>query len=150
MNFNPTQDQEALRDLARKILGDHSTDDRLKSLKASNEWLDRQTWNALAQASLLGVAIPEALGGSGLGIIELGLLCEEVGRAVAQVPVLASLVLGALPIAEFGSTAQRQAYLPGVATGTTILTAGLTESAHDNPASPRTSARRDGTGWILD
>jgi alkylation response protein AidB-like acyl-CoA dehydrogenase len=150
MNFNLTQDQEALRDLARKILGDHSTDDRLKSLKASNEWHDRQTWNALAQASLLGVAIPEALGGSGMGLVELGLLCEEVGRAVAQVPVLASLVLGALPIAEFGSTAQRQAYLPGVAAGTTILTAGLAESAHDDPLTPRTTARRDGTGWVLD
>jgi alkylation response protein AidB-like acyl-CoA dehydrogenase len=150
MNFNFTEDQEALRELARKILTDHSTDDRLKSLKAAGEWHDRQTWEALAQASLLGVAIPEALGGSGMGVVELGLLCEEVGRTVAQVPVLASLVLGALPVAEFGTTAQREALLPGVAAGTTILTAGLTEEAHDDPTRPRTTARRDGPNWTLD
>ena len=150
MNFNFTEDQEALRELARKILTDHSTDDRLKSLKAAGEWHDRQTWDALAQASLLGVAIPEALGGSAMGLIELGILCEEIGRAVAQVPVVASLVLGALPIAEFGTAAQRESLLPGVAAGTTILTAALTEDAHDDPTRPRTTARRDGTGWVLD
>jgi alkylation response protein AidB-like acyl-CoA dehydrogenase len=150
MDFNLSQDQEALRELARKILTDHVTDDRLKSLKAAGEWHDRQTWSALAQASLLGVAIPEALGGSGFGLVELGILCEEVGRTVAQVPVLASLVLGALPIAEFGSPAQREAFLPGVAAGTTILTAGLTELANDDPARPTTRATRDSGGWRLD
>src|SRR5262245_42392078 len=150
MDFNYSQDQEALRELARKILTDHVTDDRLKSLKAAGEWHDRQTWNALAQASLLGVAVPEAHGGSGMGFVELGLLGEEVGRTVAQVPVLASLVLGALPIAEFGSAPQREALLPGVAAGTTILTAGLTEIANDDPTHPTTRATRDGGGWRLE
>jgi len=150
MNFEFTEDQNALRDLARKVLTDHSTDERLKALKAAGEWTDKRTWDALAQASLLGVAVPEAHGGSGMGLVELGLLCEEIGRTVAQVPVLASLVLGALPIAHFGSAAQQTAWLPGVAAGTTILTAALTEDAHDDPARPHTTARRDGAGWILD
>jgi alkylation response protein AidB-like acyl-CoA dehydrogenase len=150
MDFNLSQDQEALRELARKILTDHVTDDRLKSLKAAGEWHDRQTWNALAQASLLGVAVPETFGGSGMGFAEVALLCEEVGRTVAQVPVLASLALAALPIAEFGNSAQKEAYLPGVAAGTTILTAGLTEIANDDPARPTTRATRDGGGWRLD
>jgi hypothetical protein len=150
MNFDFTEDQTALRDLARKILTDHSTDDRLKSLKAAGEWHDKQTWDALAQASLLGVAVPEAYGGSGMGLAELGILCEEVGRTVAQVPVLASLVLGALPVAEFGTAEQRAAWLPGVAAGTTILTAGLVEDAHDDPLTPRTTARRVGSGWTLE
>src|SRR5262249_53910168 len=150
MDFDFTQDQQALRDLARKILTDHSTDDRLKALKAAGEWHDRETWSALAQASLLGVAIPESLGGSGLGFLELGILCEEVGRTVAQVPVLASLVLGALPVAEFGSDAQKRASLPGVAAGTTVLTAALTELANDEPARPKTTATRRASGWTLD
>jgi 3-oxocholest-4-en-26-oyl-CoA dehydrogenase beta subunit len=59
-------------------------------------------------------------------------------------------VLGALPIAEFGTDAQRTAWLPGVAAGTTILTAGLIEDAHDDPLTPRTTARRDGDRWTLD
>src|SRR6185369_5827906 len=150
MDFNFTQDQDALRELAKKILGDHSTDDRLKSLKAAGEWLDKPAWAALAQASLLGVAVPEANGGSGMGLIELGVLLEEVGRTVAQVPVLASLALGALPVAEFGTDAQKAALLPGVVAGTTILTAGLAETAHDDPETPRTTARKDGGAWILD
>jgi hypothetical protein len=150
MNFDFTEDQTALRDLARKILTDQSTDERLKSLKAAGEWHDQQTWQALAQASLLGVAVPEAYGGSGMGLVEIGLLCEEVGRAVAQVPVLPSLVLGGLPLAEFGTAAQRAAWLPGVAAGTTVLTAALVEGAHDDPLTPRTTARREGGGWTLD
>jgi alkylation response protein AidB-like acyl-CoA dehydrogenase len=150
MDFNLTQDQEALRDLARTILGDHSTDERLKSLKASGEWFDALTWNALAQASLLGVAVPEELGGSGLGLMELGILCEEVGRAVAQVPVLASLVLGALPVATFGTAAQQRAWLPGIAAGTTVLTAALVELDNDDPSRPTTIATKRGGGWTLD
>ena len=94
MDFNFTQDQEALRELTRKIFGDHSTDERLKALKAAGEWHDKRTWDALAQASLLGVAIPEAYGGMGMGLIELGLLCEETGRAVAQVPAIELHIVG--------------------------------------------------------
>ena len=150
MDFNFSQDQDALRELARKILTEQSTEDHLKSLRAAGEWHDKQSWNALAQASLLGVAIPEEFGGSGMGLIELGLLCEEVGRTVAQVPVLASLVLGALPIAEFGTAEQKKALLPGVAAGTTVLTAGLQELANDDPCRPTTTARKDGSGWTLD
>ena len=149
MDFHFTQDQDALRELAAKVLGDRSTDERLKALKAAGEWHDEQTWGALAQASLLGVAIPEDLGGSGLGFLELAILCEEVGRTVAQVPVLASLVLGALPVAEFGTPAQQHAWLPGVAAGTTVLTAGLTELNSDDPTRPTTTATRNGSGWIL-
>jgi hypothetical protein len=150
MDFNFSQDQDALRELAQKIFSDHVTDDRLKALKAAGEWHDEPTWKALAQASLLGVAIPEDLGGAGLGLIEIGILCEEIGRSVAQVPLLASLVLGALPIAEFGTPAQKKAWLPGVAAGTTILTAALQELANDDPTRPTTTATRDGSGWKLD
>ncbi len=150
MDFNYSQDQDALRELARKILTDHSTDDRLKALRAAGEWFDKPAWDALAKASLLGIAIPEHLGGSGLGFVELSILCEEVGRAVAQVPVLASCVLGALPIAEFGTAAQKKAWLPGVAQGTTVLTAALTEVGNDDPVRPTTTATKDGSGWKLD
>src|SRR5262245_7190246 len=150
MDFDLTQDQEALRELARRIFTDHSTDERLKALKAAGEWHDQETWQALAGASLLGVAIPEAYGGSGLGLLELGLLCEEVGRAVAQIPLVASLVLGALPLAAFGTPAQQKTWLPGVADGSLVLTAALQELDADDPTRPTTRATRAGTGWTLD
>jgi alkylation response protein AidB-like acyl-CoA dehydrogenase len=69
---------------------------------------------------------------------------------VAPVPALATLVLGALPIAEFGSAAQRSRLLPGVVNGDLILTAALQEEGSDDPARPATTARRQGSGWQLD
>jgi hypothetical protein len=150
MDFAFTPEQEALRELARSILSDHVTHDRLKGLAAAGEWLDRTAWQKLAEAKVLGVAVPEEYGGSGLGLTELGVLLEEIGRAVAPVPVLPSLVLGALPLAEFGSAAQKRRLLPGVAAGDVVLTAALVELGADDAAHPATSARRDGTAWRLD
>ncbi len=149
MNFSFTAEQEALRDLARQIFTDHVTHERLKSLEAINEWTHKQAWDELAKANLLGVAIPEAYGGSGLGLVELGLLLEEVGRSVAPVPALASLALAALPVAQFGSDAQKKAWLPGIASGTKILTAALIDADSDDPLHPTTTAKREGTSWRL-
>lgn len=150
MDFSFSEEQEALRELARKILAENVTQERLKALERSGEWFDLSTWRQLADAKLLGVAVPEAYGGSGLGVIELCLLLEEVGRHVAPVPVLASLALGALPLAEFGSEEQKRRLLAPAAAGDTILTAALIELGSDDPASPKATARRDGNTWRLD
>ena len=92
MDFSFTPEQEALRELARRILDDHVTHQRLKAAEADPDWFDREAWRALAEARLLGVALPEDVGGSGLGFLELCLLLEQVGRAVAPVPVFPTLV----------------------------------------------------------
>jgi len=150
MDFSFTPEQEALRELARRILDDHVTHDRLKAVEAHPDWFDREAWQALAEARLLGVALPEDAGGSGLGLLELCLLLEQVGRAVAPVPVFPTLVLGALAIAEFGTVEQRRRWLPGVATGEVVLTAALVEPGADDPESSATAAARDGASWRLD
>jgi alkylation response protein AidB-like acyl-CoA dehydrogenase len=149
MDFGLTEEQEATRDLARQILTDRSTHERLKEIEAGGEGFDRDTWAELAKAGLLGIALPEDVGGSGLGFVALCLLLEEVGRTVAPVPVLPTVVLGALPIAQFGTDAQRQEYLPGVVAGNTVLTAALVEPGTD-PLHPTTTARPDGDGWRVD
>jgi alkylation response protein AidB-like acyl-CoA dehydrogenase len=150
MDFAFTEEQEALRDLARRILEDHVTHDRLKAIEKDAEWFDRKTWEELAKAQLLGIAVPAQYGGGGCGIIELCLLLEEIGRTVAPLPAFATLVLGALPIARYGSEGQRQQWLPGVARGETILSAALVENEIEDPAEPATLARREGAGWRLD
>jgi hypothetical protein len=150
MDFAFTDEQEALRELARKILADHASHERLKEIEKGPDRFDQQLWGALARASLLGVALPAEVGGSGLGLVELALLLEEVGRAVAPIPVWPTLVLGALPLAEFGSPTQRTRWLPPVAAGEALLTAALVETASEDPAAPVTSARREGDGWRLD
>ncbi|HYY06443.1 MAG TPA: acyl-CoA dehydrogenase family protein [Candidatus Limnocylindria bacterium] len=150
MDFALSPEQEALRELARRILADHATHERLKLVEAGADWFDRAAWEALAGARLLGTAIPEESGGSGLGFLELCLLLEEMGRAVAPVPAWPTLVLGALPLARFGTRAQRAAFLPGVASGEVVLTAALVEPEAEDPLHPTTAARRDGTRWRLD
>jgi alkylation response protein AidB-like acyl-CoA dehydrogenase len=150
MDFSYTEDQEALRALARQVLTAHATPQRVAEVEAGTERIDRRLWSQLAGAGLLGVCIPEDQGGSGLGIVELCILLEEVGRAVAPVPAFATLALGALPIAEFGSHAQRESLLPGVATGDVILSGALTEPRNPDPLSPQTRAERDGDSWRLD
>ena len=150
MDFALTPEQEALRELAGKLLSVHVTHERLKVLDADPEAFDRPTWDALAETKLLGIAIPEEFGGSGLGLIELCLLLEQIGRTVAPLPAWPTLVLGALPIAELGTPEQRRRWLTGVAAGEGILSGALVEAASDAPTRPATTARRDGTAWRLD
>ena len=150
MDFDFRDDEQQAADLARTILSDHATNERLKSLAAGGAPYDVDLWKALARAGLPGTAIPERFGGTDLGFLALGLVLREVGRTVAPVPVFPSLVLGALPLVEFGSDAQKNAWLPGVAMGERILTAALAEPASSDPLVPFTRVRRDGDGVRLE
>jgi acyl-CoA dehydrogenase len=148
MDFSYSEDQQALRELARKILEERATHDRLKEVKKSADRIDHELWRELAKANLLGVAIPEAFGGTGTGLPELLILAEEIGRAVAPVPVIPTLVEAALPIASFGSDAQKKRWLPAIASGDAIVTAALAEgpgavvTAKKNDAGYRLTGRR--------
>ena len=150
MDFSLSEEQEAVRDLARQILQDRVTHERLKELEAGDEGFDRETWAELAKAGLLGATLPEDVGGSGLGFVALCQMLEQVGRTVAPVPLLPTLVMGALPIAEFGTDAQKQEYLPGVVAGDTVLTAALVDSGTDLSSRPATVATPNGDGWRVD
>ncbi|MEW6269023.1 MAG: acyl-CoA dehydrogenase family protein [Thermodesulfobacteriota bacterium] len=150
MDFAFTHEQEALRDLAHKILADHVTQERLKIVEAGNEWFDREAWGALAQANLIGLGFSEEYGGSGLGLIEVALVLEQIGRTVAPVPYLATVVMGGMPIERFGNDEQRRRLLLPVAAGETVLTAALITEASDDPFVVGTTARRDGSRWRLD
>jgi hypothetical protein len=149
MDFALNDEQEAVRDLAKQILEGHLSQERLKEVEAGAQRIDRRLWAELARANLLGIGLPEDAGGSGLGFVELFLLLEQVGRTVAPVPVLPTLVLGALPIAEHGTPEQRRRYLHPVVAGDLVLTAALVEVGTE-PTRPVTTARRDGAVWRLD
>ncbi|MEB4210290.1 acyl-CoA dehydrogenase family protein [Mycobacterium sp. 94-17] len=153
MDFSFTEEQETIAKLARDLFERRATPERLTELEAAEIRHDAALWQELAGADLLGTALPESVGGScgsGGGFVELGVLLAEVGYAVAPVPVYATLVLGADPIARHGSREQQQRFLPGVVTGSRILTAGLVEPGRSGPARPVTTARRDGPNWRLD
>ncbi|MCP3984845.1 MAG: acyl-CoA/acyl-ACP dehydrogenase [bacterium] len=145
MDFSHSEDQEALRGLAREILSDQLSQDRLRAVTASEDRIDRELWAELAKANLLGLTISDEHGGSGFGLAELALLQQEIGRTVAPVPAYPTLVLGALAIDEFGSDELRAVWLPRVASGDAMLSAATAQVAGDG-----VTARHDGTGWRLE
>jgi acyl-CoA dehydrogenase len=149
MDFSFSEEQEAVRELAARILNDLSTPERLKEVEAGDERIDRKLWSELGSAGLLGLSLPESLGGAGLGFLAAGIVAEEVGRHAGAVPFTASVVLGMGPIAEFGSQAQRQKWLPPAIAGESILTAALVEPGAD-PWTPTLEATAAGDGWRLD
>jgi alkylation response protein AidB-like acyl-CoA dehydrogenase len=152
MDVTLSEDQEAIRDLAGRILGDKLTPDRLRDLDADPDWFASDAWAELAGADLLGLCLPEAHGGGGYGVFEACLLLEQVGRAVAPVPLLPTLLLGALPLAWFGAaTGEQDRLLRGVVSGDVVLTAAVNEAGEAlPPAVPATTATSDGSGWRLD
>ena len=152
MDFSFSEEQQEIQNLAAQILGDKVTHERLKEIEASAEWFDRDLWGELVKAGLVGIALPEEHGGGGFGILEAALVLEEIGRTVAPVPYYATVVLGALPIAEFGSGEQKKRLLPGVVDGEVILTAALSEDLNLDPMSPTTTAkngRLNGTKMLV-
>ena len=132
MDFTPSEAQDELAGLARKILAERDT-----------PWVD------LASAGVLAAGLPEEDGGAGLGLLEHCSVLVEIGRAVSDVPYLASIVLGAGAIAGFGSPDQRQRWAAPAGQGSVVLTAALSEEDGDDPRFPSTRAERAGRGWRL-
>ncbi|MBQ0797015.1 acyl-CoA dehydrogenase family protein [Zhongshania sp.] len=151
MDFGFSEQQRDVQNLARQILSENVSAEKLSQYDDYKaERFDRELWQKLAEAGLLGVAVSEEYGGMGFGFFELGLLVEEAGRTIAPLPLVSHLISAALPIQQFGSTAQKQQWLPGVASGELMLTAALCETYNDDPAQPYlTTASADGDGLLL-
>jgi 3-oxo-4-pregnene-20-carboxyl-CoA dehydrogenase alpha subunit len=106
---------------------------------------DAVTWKELGQAGLLSLALPDWLGGDGLGVLEITALLTEIGARAAPVPALATLALGVLPVTRWGDRAVQAALLAGVGAGDTVLTAGVREPSDPLPPGPATVVSRAGT-----
>jgi alkylation response protein AidB-like acyl-CoA dehydrogenase len=145
MDFTLTSEQDELAALARQILADKVTTERLREIEAAGNRFDPALWAELAKAGVLSAALPEAAGGSGLGLLEQCSVLIELGRTVAPVPYLASIVLGASALAEFG----RPEPAARAAQGDLIVTAALAEDEQGDPAMPGTVARPAAGGWQL-
>jgi alkylation response protein AidB-like acyl-CoA dehydrogenase len=150
MDFSFNEEQEAVRELADRIFADLSTHERLRELESDpdGDRFDRKLWAELAGAGLLGLSLPEEVGGAGLGFIETALVVEAAGRTAAFVPVIETLASGAPAIATFGTEAQRQRWLPAVVTGDTVVTTALVELG-GTPTAPAAEATSSGSGWTL-
>ena len=149
MDFKLTDEQSAVSAAAGGLFSGLVDAEKIADVEGSTDRIDRDLWKSLAEADLLGLAIPESDGGAGYGLMELCLLLEAQGNAVAPVPLWSALVLGALPLARFGSETQRAAWLPGVVAGDVILTAALSGSANSATSMPSVQAGASGDGFVL-
>jgi acyl-CoA dehydrogenase len=119
MNTTLTESQEAIAAAASEVFGRLVDPARIEKVEQTSDRFDRELWTALAGAGLLGVAVPEQYDGLGLGAVELALVCEQLGRSVAAVP-LVETALTAWCVATHGSDEQRKRLLPGLVSGETI------------------------------
>ena len=149
MDFELGEEEQAIRDLTAQVLDDMSSHERLKALAAEGDHVDRKAWAALAATGVAGATIPEAHGGLGLGFLATAVALEEVGRRASPVPLLTTAVMGAMPVAAFGTEAQRAEWLPGMADGSVLACAALAEDG-TAATEPTTLARSDGGGFAFD
>ena len=127
MNFDFSDEQKQLRDEARKFLSEKCPPKAVRAVLDGKAAYDRELWQGLAEMGFLGVAIPEAYGGAGAGHLELCVIAEEMGRALAPVPFSSTVYLAAEALLIAGSEAQKQKWLPKIAKGEAIGTLALFE-----------------------
>ncbi|MEW6270239.1 MAG: acyl-CoA dehydrogenase family protein [Thermodesulfobacteriota bacterium] len=151
MDLELDENQRAIADLAAQILRESLTRERLRAIEATDDRVAADEWRKLADAGLLGVPLAEDVGGGGFGLVEACLVLEQVGRTVAPLPYLETVLGAAMAVDAFGSTAQRRRILPRVVDGSLVLAPALLEDGDELVAAPpRTTAKRDGGAWRLD
>lgn len=147
MDFELTEEQQAVADLAEQLVSGTVDPDRLAALEADGRRVDDRLWGEMVDAGLVGIALPEDAGGAGLGMVELGLALEAVGRHVAKAP-LWSAVLGAAALARDGRD-DLQPWVARTVDGSARVAVALEEFGQQAPEAPTTEAHEDGGAWTL-
>ena len=128
MNFAFTEEQEELRNTVRAFLENKSSEEAVREQMETEHGYDPAVWQQMGeQMGLQGLAIPEEFGGSGYSFVELGIVLEEMGRALLCAPFFSTAVLAANTLIHSGDDAAKQAHLPGIASGETIATVAYVE-----------------------
>ena len=149
MSYVETEEQQMLRKQVREIGRKYGREYYAKKAAAGES--PEELWREVAEHGFIGVNTPEEYGGGGLGISELAIVCEEL--AAAGCPLLLLLVSPAIcatVIARFGTPAQKERWLPGLASGKLTMAFAITEpNAGSNSHRLETAAERDGDEWVL-
>jgi alkylation response protein AidB-like acyl-CoA dehydrogenase len=146
-----TEEQGMLRDSARAFLADNAPVSQLRQLrdKRDTDGFSRTLWKQFAEMGFTGVLIPETFGGLGLGLVEAGVVMEEIGRNLSATPFLASSVVAATALLRAGNDAQKQATLPKMASGDLIATLAVDETTKHQPKNVVLKAAKAGSGYTL-
>ena len=151
MNFAFTDEQEELRKTVRSFLENKSSEEAVRVQMETEDGYDGAVWSQMGeQMGLQGLSIPEEFGGSGYGFVELGIVLEEMGRALLCAPFFSTAVLAANTLLQSGDDAAKAKYLPGIASGETIATLAYVEPSGKWDESGITmQATRSGDAYTL-
>jgi alkylation response protein AidB-like acyl-CoA dehydrogenase len=127
MDLDFTEEQDMLRNSARDFLSTECDKATVRKIEESDEGYSPEIWSKMAELGWQGLMIPEEYDGMGMGLMDLVVIFEEIGRNVLPSPFLATVVLGTSPIVDAGTEEQKKELLPKVVTGEAILTLALTE-----------------------
>ncbi|WP_371423916.1 acyl-CoA dehydrogenase family protein [Tardiphaga sp.] len=144
------EEQTMLRDSARGFIGDKAPVSHFRQLRDSKDatGFSRDYWRAFSEMGFAGLLVPEALGGSGLGAVEAGVVMEEIGRTLMPSPFFSTGVLGVSAL-KGGSDAQKAEYLPKIARGALLAALAIDEGAKHRPLQTAMKAARSGNGFKL-
>jgi alkylation response protein AidB-like acyl-CoA dehydrogenase len=146
------EEQTLLRDSARDFLRENAPVSQLRKLRDSRDaaGFSGPLWSRFADMGYTGMLVPEAFGGAGLGMVEAGVLMEQIGRQLSATPFLASGVLAVTALRRAGTPAQQQQWLPRLAGGEAIGTLAIDEHRKHRPEATALRAAQQGLGWRLD
>ncbi|AMN45602.1 acyl-CoA dehydrogenase [Steroidobacter denitrificans] len=145
-------EQRLLRDSARDFLATRSPVAALRALRdrGDERGYDPQLWHEIAELGWPAAVLPEAYGGLGVGYKGLGAVFEQIGRTLAATPLLPTVVLGGGLLAEAGSTALRDFWLPKIAAGEALFALALEEAPRHDPTQVTLRAWSEAGHWRLD
>ena len=145
MNFDFSQDEKHLREEAQRFLRAQCPLSRARGVLEAGGDYDAALWRSIAEMGWTGATIPEAYGGLGMSLLDACLLAEELGRALAPLPTVASIYLTTDALIQFGSESQKQRWLPRLASGEIIGTLAWAEGVGVPDARNLTAVARDGS-----
>jgi alkylation response protein AidB-like acyl-CoA dehydrogenase len=151
MDLSFSEEQEMLWKSARDFLADKCPKTLVREMEDDERGYVPELWQEMADLGWVGLPFPEKYGGGGFSFLDLVVLLEEMGRACLPGPFVSTVVLGGMPVAEFGTEEQKQDILPKVCAGEAIMTLALTEpSARYEAASVQVKAVAEGDGYVID
>jgi alkylation response protein AidB-like acyl-CoA dehydrogenase len=150
MDFALSNDQEMIKQSVRRFLENECPKDKVRALRADEKGYDPEIWRKMVDLGWMGLAVPEAYGGTGGQLLDLAVLFEEMGRSLLPSPFFPTVAVSSIPILAYGTEEQKQKYLPPLVNGEAIWSLAVGEDAAAcDAAGVRLRAREEGNGYVL-
>ncbi len=151
MDFDLNEEQKILQRSAADFLKKECPKERVRRIEETEEKYSPDLWRKMADLGWMGLHLPEQYGGTGWSFLSMAVLLEEMGYNICPGPFISTTLLGCVPLLHAGTEDQKQAILPGVASGDLILTLALAESDRGyEPSTLKVSGVRSDESWVID